>query len=83
MALFGVHGIYAEEVFTGADLISPRSYDAFVFAYDQPYFQFMRSLGLLPIHYVCGDSLPRLERIMQYDIAAVAVEERAEGRSRS
>jgi hypothetical protein len=48
----GVHGVYVEEVFTGADLISPKSYDKFVFTYNQPYFRHMRSLGLLPIHYV-------------------------------
>jgi uroporphyrinogen-III decarboxylase len=35
----------------------------------------MHSLGLLPVHYVCGDVLPRLERMVEYDIAAVAVEE--------
>lgn len=71
----GLHGVYVEEVFTGADVISPRSYDRFVFAYNQPYFQAMRALGLLPIHYVCGDAVPRLERIVQYDIAAVGLEE--------
>lgn len=74
-ALCGVHGVYVEEVFSGADLISPRSYDQFVLEYNRPYFQFMRSLGLLPIHYVCGDTIPRLERMAQYDVAAVAVEE--------
>jgi uroporphyrinogen-III decarboxylase len=74
-AATGAHAVYVEETFTGADLISPRSYDRFVFAYNQPYFRHMRSLGLLPIHYVCGDVVPRLDRICEYDIAAVAVEE--------
>jgi hypothetical protein len=74
-AAAGIHGVYVEEVFTGADMISQRSYDRFVFAYNQPYFSHMRSLGLLPIHYVCGDVVPRLERISQMDVAAVAVEE--------
>ena len=74
-AAAGVHGVYVEEVFTGADMISPRSYDKFVFSYNQPYFKRMRSLGLLPIHYVCGDVIPRLDRMVEYDIAAVAVEE--------
>lgn len=74
-AACGVHGVYAEEMFTGADLISPRSYDEFVFTYNRPYFAHMRSLGLLPIHYVCGDSVPRLEHMVHYDVAAVAVEE--------
>lgn len=71
----GIHGVYVEEVFTGADLISPRAYDEYVFAYNQPYFQHMSSLGLQPIHYVCGDVIPRLDRIAQLDIAAVGVEE--------
>jgi uroporphyrinogen-III decarboxylase len=74
-AAVGVHGVYVEEVFTGADMISPQSYDQFVFAYNQPYFAHMRQLGLFPIHYVCGDVLPRLDRILALDIAAVAVEE--------
>jgi hypothetical protein len=71
----GIHGVYVEEVFSGADTISPRNYDNFVFTYNQPYFQHMRTLGLLPIHYVCGDVIPRLERMVEYDIAAIAVEE--------
>ena len=75
LAAVGVHGVYVEEVFTGADMISPRAYDQFVFEYNRPYFRHMRSLGLLAIHYVCGDVLPRLERMVQCDIAAVAVEE--------
>ncbi len=74
-AKVGIHGVYVEEVFTGADTISPRSYDEFVFAYNQPYFRRMRELGLVPIHYVCGDVVPRLQRIAQLDVAAVAVEE--------
>ena len=71
----GADGVYVQEVFTGADLISPGSYDEFVFAYNQPYFEHMSALGLLPVHYVCGDMIPRLDRIAELDIAAVALEE--------
>jgi uroporphyrinogen-III decarboxylase len=78
-AASGIHGVFVEEVFSGADIISPQSYEQFVFAYNQPYFQHMRALGLLPIHYVCGDVIPRLEQMVQYDIAAVAVEESKKG----
>jgi len=74
-AATGIHSVYVEEVFSGVDAISPRSYDKFVFAYNQPYFQHMRTLGLLPIHYVCGNVIPRLERMIEYDVVAVAVEE--------
>jgi hypothetical protein len=75
LAAVGLHGVYVQEVFTGADLISPHAYDEFVRDYNAPYFQHMRGLGLLPIHYVCGDVLPRLERMAGYDVAAIAVEE--------
>ena len=71
----GIHGVFVEEVFTGADMISPASYEEFVFAYNQPYFQKMCQLGLIPIHYVCGDVVPRLDRMCELDIAAIAVEE--------
>jgi hypothetical protein len=74
-AATGIDGVYVEEVFSGADLISPRAYDEFVFDYNRPYFRHMSGLGLMPIHYVCGDVVPRLDRIAQLDIAAVAVEE--------
>jgi uroporphyrinogen-III decarboxylase len=74
-AKVGIHGVYVEETFTGADMISPRSYDEFVFAYNQPFFRHMSAQGLLPIHYVCGDVIPRLHRIRELDITAVAVEE--------
>jgi len=75
LAAVGVHGIFAEEIFSGADSISPGAYEEFVLAYNQPFFERMRALGLLPIHYVCGDVMPRLEHIAQLDVAAIAVEE--------
>jgi hypothetical protein len=75
LAAVGLDGVYVQEVFTGTDMISPRAYDEFVFAYNQPYFHHMQAVGLLPIHYVCGDVVPRLERMVQCDVAAVAVEE--------
>jgi hypothetical protein len=78
-AASGIHGVYVEEVFSGADIISPQSYERYVYAYNQPYFQHMRSLGLIPIHYVCGDVISRLEYMVEYDIAAVAVEESKKG----
>jgi hypothetical protein len=78
-AATGIHGVYVEEVFSGADIISPQSYVTFIFSYNQPYFEHMGALGLSAIHYVCGDVLPRLEYMVEYDIAAVAVEESKKG----
>ena len=74
-AAIGLHGVYVEEVFTGADILSPASYDEYVLAYNRPYFRRMRALGLLPIYYLCGDVVPRLQRMCELDVAAVAVEE--------
>jgi hypothetical protein len=74
-AAVGLHGIFAEEIYSGADLISAHAYDEFVFSYNQPFFECMRQLGLLPIYYMCGDAMPRLERMAQLDVAALAVEE--------
>ncbi len=74
-AAAGVPSVYVEEVFTGADMISPGNYDEYVFTYNQAFFSHMRALGLIPIYYLCGDAIPRLDRIIQLDVAAVAVEE--------
>jgi uroporphyrinogen-III decarboxylase len=75
IAQTGLHGIYVQEVFTGADVISPRAYEEFVFTYNKSYFKRMRELGLLPVHYVCGDVMPRLEQMAECEVAAIAVEE--------
>jgi uroporphyrinogen-III decarboxylase len=78
-AQVGIHGLFAEETFTGADTISPRSYDRFVFALNAPFFSHIRQAGLLSIHYVCGDVRPRLPRLVELEIDAVAVEESKKG----
>jgi hypothetical protein len=75
----GIHGIFAEETFSGADMISPKNYDRFVFAYNARYFRQIRQAGLLSIHYVCGDVMPRLPRLLELEIDAVAVEESKKG----
>lgn len=71
----GCDGIYAEEIFSGADIISPALYDTFVFPGNAEYFRFAETRGLLTTYYVCGNPLPLLERIGRLECAAVAVEE--------
>jgi hypothetical protein len=78
-AAVGVHGIFAEEVWSGADLISARSYEEFVFPYNQDMFHHASAAGLHTIHYVCGDVMSRLERISELAVSAVAVEESKKG----
>jgi hypothetical protein len=71
----GCDGVYAEEIFSGADIISPELYDAFVFPGNAAYFQFTKDIGLPATYYICGNSLPLLERVGRLECAAVAVEE--------
>jgi hypothetical protein len=74
-AAIGIHGIFAEEVWSGADVISLESYEDFVFPYNQDLFHHVSAAGLHTIHYVCGDVMPRVQRIAELDVSAIAVEE--------
>lgn len=78
-AAVGVHGIFAEEVWSGADVISLQSYEDFVFPYNQDLFRHVCAAGLHTIHYVCGNVMPRLQRIAELDVSAIAVEESKKG----
>jgi uroporphyrinogen-III decarboxylase len=49
-AAAGVHGIFAKEVWSGADIISARSYEDFVFPYNQDVFHHTSAAGLHTIH---------------------------------
>ena len=71
----GVHGIFIEESFTSADLISPNFYDSFVFPSDQKLLRRIRAAGRPSILYVTGDILPRLPRFLELGPTALAVEE--------
>jgi hypothetical protein len=71
----GYNGIYAEEIFSGVDIISPDLFDEFVFPFNAEYFRITRELGLLTTYYVCGNPVPLIPRIMQMECDAVAFEE--------
>jgi uroporphyrinogen-III decarboxylase len=71
----GYDGIYAEEIFSGADIISPELFDEFVFPFNAEYFKLTRELGLLTAYYVCGNPMPLLSRICELECDAVASEE--------
>ncbi len=71
----GYDGIYAEEIFSGADIIAPDLFDEFVFPYNAEYFRLTRELGLLTAYYICGDPIPLLPRIGELDCDAVCCEE--------
>ncbi|MBI5115761.1 hypothetical protein HZA56_04765 [Candidatus Poribacteria bacterium] len=71
----GYDGIYAEEIFSGADLISPVVFDEFVLPFNVEYFRTTRELGLLTTYYMCGNPLPLISRLVQLECDALAFEE--------
>jgi uroporphyrinogen-III decarboxylase len=71
----GVDGVYIEEVYTSADIISPESYEEFVYPFNKQYIREIKEIGLKTILYVCGDIIPRLERIGCLGADALAFEE--------
>jgi uroporphyrinogen-III decarboxylase len=71
----GYDGIYAEEIFSGVDIISPELFDEFVFPFNAEYFKLTRSLGLLTAYYMCGNPVPLLSRMCELECDAVACEE--------
>jgi len=71
----GIDGIWIQEYYTSADLISPRTYRDSIFPYDEAYIKQIRALGLIPILNYMGDVMPRLEMLSQLDVVALAVEE--------
>lgn len=71
----GYDGIYAEEIFSGTDIIAPELYDEFVFPYNAEYFRTTKELGLLTAYYVCGNPMPLINKITELECDAVAFEE--------
>ncbi len=71
----GYDGMYVEEIFSGADIISPALYDEFVFPFNAEYFRTARALGLLTAYYVCGNPMPLIPKILQLSCDAIAFEE--------
>ncbi|MBS3788102.1 hypothetical protein KGY79_07925 [Candidatus Bipolaricaulota bacterium] len=75
----GVNGVYVEEVFTSADLISLETYNEFVFHYNQRFLEEIRNIGLQSVLYVCGDIMPRIAQIGKLNPDAFAFEESKKG----
>ena len=78
-ARVGVDGLFVEECLTSADMISPRLYDEFVYAYDKLLVDECQSLGLAAILYITGDILPRLPWLVELAPSVLAVEESKKG----
>jgi uroporphyrinogen-III decarboxylase len=71
----GYDGVYVEEIFSGADLISPQLFEEFVLPGNAEYFRTTRRFGLLTAYYMCGNPLPLIPEIVRLECDAVAFEE--------
>ncbi len=75
----GAHGVWVEECYTGADIISPQQFRRFVAPYTKRVLDAFKSLGVIGIYYVCGDVMPQLDAILSMAPEALAVEESKKG----
>jgi len=75
----GVHGIFVEESFTSADLISEDLYERFVLSSERALVQRIRASGKPVVLYVTGDILPRLQHVIELAPTAFAFEEPKKG----
>ncbi|RJP68475.1 MAG: hypothetical protein C4532_12575 [Candidatus Abyssobacteria bacterium SURF_17] len=71
----GYDGLYVEEIFSGADVISPKLFDEFVLPCNIEYFRNARELGLLTVYYLCGDPVPLISKLTRLSCDALAFEE--------
>jgi uroporphyrinogen-III decarboxylase len=75
----GVDGVFLEESFTSADLISTDLYERFVLPSTASLVERLRVSGKPVILYMTGDVLPRLAHVIQIAPTAFAVEEPKKG----
>ena len=79
LASVGAHGVWIEECFTGADILSPQQFRRFVMPYTRKIIETLKKLGLIGVYYMCGDVMPQLDAIMEMAPDALAVEEPKKG----
>jgi uroporphyrinogen-III decarboxylase len=78
-ATIPVDGIWIEDCYSSADLISLEHFRRFAAPYVRRLIETCRELGLLSIYYFCGDISDRLEDIVEMQPDAVSFEESKKG----
>jgi len=79
LAEYGCHGYIGSETYISADLVSPDVYRRVVFPAQKDFYKSVRTLGLEPIIYFCGDINPLIPFINELDVTALLVEEGKKG----
>lgn len=78
-ASVGIDGVWIEDSYTSADLISLEHFRQFNLPYLKRYIDAIRQFGMKSIYYICGDVSDRLEDIVALQPDALALEESKKG----
>jgi uroporphyrinogen-III decarboxylase len=75
LAKTGCHAYIGSETYASADIISPDVYSRLVFPAQKFFYEKIRTLGMEPIVYFCGDVRPLIPYINELDVTALLIEE--------
>jgi hypothetical protein len=78
-AAAGVDGIWVEDCYSSADLISPEHFRRFALPYVERVIAEAERLGLRAVYYFCGDVSDRLEDLIATHPTALSLEESKKG----
>lgn len=78
-AAAGIHGVWVEDCYSSADLISPTQFRRFALPYVERVIAEIRALGMHAIYYFCGDVSDRLEDLIAVRPSALSLEESKKG----
>lgn len=76
LAKTGCHAYIGSETYSSADIISPEVYKRIIFPAQIFFYEKIRTLGMEPIVYFCGDINPLITYINELDVTALLIEER-------
>lgn len=78
-AAIGIDGVWVEDCFSSADLISRRHFHEFALPYAERVVSEIERRGMRAIYYFCGDVSDRLEDLVALRPAALSLEESKKG----
>ena len=78
-AAAGIDGVWVEDCYSSADLISPEQWRRFALPHVERLIAETESLGLRAIHYYCGDIRDRLHDLVAVRPSALSLEESKKG----
>jgi uroporphyrinogen-III decarboxylase len=74
-AQIGIDGVWVEDCYSSADLISLEHFRRFAAPYVKRQMELINELGMKSIYYFCGDVSDRLEYLVQMNPTCISLEE--------